>query len=192
MSWPKQKKHNFQQDILALNLLASRSFLQNWSKLVKIHLFRSLDHFPSHLTTRGWISTWPFLNDCWILASSYVFLSSCLFLMWIKDDISIIWRHIRKRISIYFFKPKFCSNVIFSKCFHNFYLLLKELSFPGDSKWPFESFWSPSWRSLSLWKGHLTIPKRSQRTARLFPSNLWSLQIAWHCRDAALTVRSKW
>ena len=28
------------------------------------------------------------------------------------------------------------------------------------------TFWSPSWRSLSLLKGHLTIPKRSQRIAR--------------------------
>ena len=27
---------------------------------------------------------------------------------------------------------------------------------PGDSKWPFSSL---SWRSLSLWKGYLTIPK---------------------------------
>ena len=31
----------------------------------------------------------------------------------------------------------------------------------------------PSWRSISLWKGHLTIPKRSQRIARyqMFPKN---------------------
>ncbi len=35
---------------------------------------------------------------------------------------------------------------------------------PGDSKW---LFLSPSWRSLKLWKGHLSIPKRSQRIARL-------------------------
>ena len=27
------------------------------------------------------------------------------------------------------------------------------------------TLWSPSWRSLNLWKGHLTIPKRSQRIA---------------------------
>ena len=27
-------------------------------------------------------------------------------------------------------------------------------------------FLSPSWSSLNLWKGHLTIPKRSQRIAR--------------------------
>ncbi len=30
------------------------------------------------------------------------------------------------------------------------------------------TFSSPIWRSLSLWKGHLTIPKRSQRIARCF------------------------
>ena len=30
----------------------------------------------------------------------------------------------------------------------------------------FVTFLSPSWRSLNLWKGHLTIPKRSQRIAR--------------------------
>ena len=28
------------------------------------------------------------------------------------------------------------------------------------------TFLSPSWRSLNLWRGHLTIPKRSQRIAR--------------------------
>ena len=28
------------------------------------------------------------------------------------------------------------------------------------------TFLSPSWRSLNLWKGHLTIPKRSQRITR--------------------------
>ena len=27
------------------------------------------------------------------------------------------------------------------------------------------TLWSRSWRSLNLWKGHLTIPKRSQRIA---------------------------
>ena len=31
------------------------------------------------------------------------------------------------------------------------------------------TFWSPSWRSLNLWKGHLTIPKRSQRIAMVSP-----------------------
>ena len=30
------------------------------------------------------------------------------------------------------------------------------------------TFWSPCWRSLNLWKGHLAIPKRSQRIARYF------------------------
>ena len=29
------------------------------------------------------------------------------------------------------------------------------------ARWFKVTFWSPSWRSLSLWKGHLTIPKRS-------------------------------
>ena len=29
------------------------------------------------------------------------------------------------------------------------------------------TFWFPSWRSLNLWKGHLNIPKRSQRIARM-------------------------
>ena len=33
---------------------------------------------------------------------------------------------------------------------------------PGDSRWPLHIFSSPSWRSLSLWKGHKkTIPNRS-------------------------------
>ena len=35
-----------------------------------------------------------------------------------------------------------------------------------STRWVKVTFWSPSWRSLSLWKGHLTIPKRSQRIAR--------------------------
>ena len=39
---------------------------------------------------------------------------------------------------------------------------IKKNPMPGDSKWPFSS---PSWRSLNPWKGHLTIPKRSQRIA---------------------------
>ena len=34
------------------------------------------------------------------------------------------------------------------------------------ARWFKVTFWSPSWRSLSLLKGHLTIPKRSQRIAR--------------------------
>ena len=34
------------------------------------------------------------------------------------------------------------------------------------TRWVKVTFWSPSWRSLDLWKGHLTIPKRSQRIAR--------------------------
>ena len=34
------------------------------------------------------------------------------------------------------------------------------------SRWLKVTFLSPSWRSLNLWKGHLTIPKRSQRIAR--------------------------
>ena len=40
------------------------------------------------------------------------------------------------------------------------------------SRWFKVTFLSPSWRSLSHWRGHLTIPKRSsQRIARL-PRNL--------------------
>ena len=31
--------------------------------------------------------------------------------------------------------------------------------------------WSPSWRSLNLWKGHLSIPKGSQRIARFVVFN---------------------
>ena len=31
----------------------------------------------------------------------------------------------------------------------------------NTTRWFKVTFWSPSWRSLSLWKGHLTIPKRS-------------------------------
>ena len=34
------------------------------------------------------------------------------------------------------------------------------------TRWVKVTFWSPSWRSLNHWKGHLTIPKRSQRIAR--------------------------
>ena len=34
------------------------------------------------------------------------------------------------------------------------------------TRWFKVTFVSPSWRSLNLWKGHLTIPKRSQRIAR--------------------------
>ena len=36
------------------------------------------------------------------------------------------------------------------------------------TRWFKVTFWSPSWRSLNLWKGHLTIPKRSPRIARHF------------------------
>ena len=35
-----------------------------------------------------------------------------------------------------------------------------------DTRWFKVTYWSPSWRSLSHSKGHLTIPKRSQRIAR--------------------------
>ena len=34
------------------------------------------------------------------------------------------------------------------------------------TRWFKVTFWFPSWRSLNLWKGHLTISKRAQRTAR--------------------------
>ena len=34
------------------------------------------------------------------------------------------------------------------------------------TRWFKVTFLSPSWRSLNLWKGHLTIPKRPQRIAR--------------------------
>ena len=53
-------------------------------------------------------------------------------------------------------------------------------------RWFKVTFWYPSWRSLSHWKDHLTIPKRSQRIARLltFTNICWSwLQLAvafWH------------
>ena len=36
------------------------------------------------------------------------------------------------------------------------------------TRWFKVTFWYPSWRSLSPLKGHLTIPKRSQRIARKF------------------------
>ena len=39
---------------------------------------------------------------------------------------------------------------------------------PGDSKWPFDPFWSPSWRSLSYSMGHLPIPKRSLWIIRFY------------------------
>ena len=51
------------------------------------------------------------------------------------------------------------------------------------SRWFKVTFWSPSWTSLSLLKGHLTIPKRSQRIARMLqfasfdPSTLEKLQV---------------
>ena len=35
-----------------------------------------------------------------------------------------------------------------------------------NTTWFKVTFWSPSWRSLNPWKGHLTIPKRAQRIAR--------------------------
>ena len=44
------------------------------------------------------------------------------------------------------------------------------------SRWFKVTFWSPSWRSLSHWKGHLTILKRSQRMARV----IYFLQIDWN------------
>ena len=45
---------------------------------------------------------------------------------------------------------------------------------PGDSKWPFSSL---SWRSLSLWKGYLTIPKgvsKNHLATHYFFFNLFS------------------
>ena len=44
------------------------------------------------------------------------------------------------------------------------------------TRWFKVSFWSPSWRSLNLWKGHVfTIPKRSQRIARQILSSFTTL-----------------
>ena len=34
------------------------------------------------------------------------------------------------------------------------------------TRWFKLTFWSASWRSLNLWKGHLTIPKRSRIRSR--------------------------
>ena len=42
------------------------------------------------------------------------------------------------------------------------------------------TFWFPSWRSLNLWKGHLNIPKRSQRIARSQDDNVASFFL-WPC-----------
>ncbi len=42
----------------------------------------------------------------------------------------------------------------------------KKKSFEKKNRWFFVTFLSPSWRSLSPLKGHLTIPKRSQRITR--------------------------
>ena len=53
-------------------------------------------------------------------------------------------------------------------------------------RWFKVTFWYTSWRSLSHWKDHITIPNRSQRIARLltFTNICWSwLQLAvafWH------------
>ena len=54
-----------------------------------------------------------------------------------------------------------------------FFIWLSERPMPhkiwpkqAHTRWFKVTFWSPSWRSLNLWKGHLTIPKRSQRIAR--------------------------
>ena len=46
-----------------------------------------------------------------------------------------------------------------------------------ESRWFKVTFWFPSWRSLSPLKGHLTIPKRSQRIARIdeYPTMIESL-----------------
>ena len=38
--------------------------------------------------------------------------------------------------------------------------------YKSSTRWFQVTFLSPSWRSLNAWKGHLTIPKRSQRIAR--------------------------
>ena len=46
------------------------------------------------------------------------------------------------------------------------------------ARWFKVTFLSASWRSLNLWKGHLTIPKRSQRIARWW---IWILQFfSWN------------
>ncbi len=48
------------------------------------------------------------------------------------------------------------------------------------ARWFKVTFLSPSWRSLSLWRGHLTIAKRSQRIAR------W---LFWCCTVDGLEIR---
>ena len=60
-----------------------------------------------------------------------------------------------------------------------------------NTRWFKVTFWSPSWSSLSHSKGHLTIPKRSQRIARYklycqhfhHGGNIITLRSAWHACD---------
>ena len=52
-------------------------------------------------------------------------------------------------------------------CSSNSWSLFKPfLSWKIITRWFKVTFSCPSWRSLNPWKGHLTIPKRSQRIAR--------------------------
>ena len=44
----------------------------------------------------------------------------------------------------------------------------------------FVPFLFPSWRSLNLWKGHLTIPKRSPRIVRHVTFALFFVFVSWH------------
>ena len=63
-------------------------------------------------------------------------------------------------------KDRFCEDFV--------YFVLELLNFEPNkitkknnpTRWFNVTFWSPSWRSLNPWRGHLTIPKRSQRIAR--------------------------
>ena len=43
------------------------------------------------------------------------------------------------------------------------YKVLTKVKLKISSRWFFVTFLSPIWRSLNLWRGHLTISKRSQR-----------------------------
>ena len=60
-----------------------------------------------------------------------------------------------------------------------------------NSRWFKVTFLSPSWRSLSLWKGRLTIPKRSQRTAKemlVFRGVKWSQKFCFRGIDGWLML----
>ncbi len=67
------------------------------------------------------------------------------------------------------------------------------------TRWFKVTFWFPSWRSLSPLKGHLTIPKRSQRIARYLkvisnnsPTIFESIDFVWSNYSDLTRPHPKW